>query len=159
MKKESFRQKYALDTKKRGNKAGNLGLFRVRKGSMRRSGQSLVECAICLPFLLLLLGAAAEFGSFLHTRQQLWGVLRAGALDLGRVSGPRNAEAFNRVKKRMLALGAPIQLRPQDILIEKAVAPKGFYQLSLQIPRTSIIPKDWLGSWVRVRLLVPGETL
>jgi TadE-like protein len=52
---------------------------RVKRLLRREHGSQMVELAIALPILLMLLGAAAEFGRFFYTYATLTNAVRAGA--------------------------------------------------------------------------------
>lgn len=52
---------------------------RIRRLLRRDDGSQLVELAIVLPVLIVLLGAAAEFGRFFYTYATLTNAVRAGA--------------------------------------------------------------------------------
>jgi Flp pilus assembly protein TadG len=62
-------------------------------------GTQLVELAIVLPLLVLMLGAAAEFGRFFYTYQTLAKATRAGAryLTIESAAGTADAKAENLV--------------------------------------------------------------
>ncbi|MDX6693507.1 MAG: hypothetical protein QOF02_1110 [Blastocatellia bacterium] len=51
----------------------------VKRLLRRERGSQMVELAIALPILLMLLGAAAEFGRFFYTYATLTNAVRAGA--------------------------------------------------------------------------------
>ncbi|HEY0407651.1 MAG TPA: TadE family protein [Pyrinomonadaceae bacterium] len=52
---------------------------RIKRLLRREHGSQMVELAIALPILLMLLGAAAEFGRFFYTYATLTNAVRAGA--------------------------------------------------------------------------------
>lgn len=73
---------------------------RLLKGFMRSErGTQLVELAIVLPVVLMLLGAAAEFGRFFYTYQTLSKATRVGAryLTIESAAGTADAKAKNLV--------------------------------------------------------------
>jgi hypothetical protein len=53
--------------------------FRLRRFVRRQRGSQLVELAITLPIILMLMGAAAEFGRFFYTYTTLTNAVRSGA--------------------------------------------------------------------------------
>jgi len=76
----------------------NLGIKRFIKDSR---GAVLVEAAIVLPFMLLLLGGAAEFGRFFYTYNTLAKATRVSAryissqcVSTGRLSSARNLAVY-----------------------------------------------------------------
>lgn len=126
---------------------------------MRRA-QSLVEFAICLPFLLLLMGALTEFGIFLHRRAELWGVARAGALELSRLESEPDRVGLSRLRRRMLFLGEPLGLELGDIELAPEPTVPGHYRVVVRTRHQGLTPFDWLGEAggsVEVRLVVPVE--
>jgi Flp pilus assembly protein TadG len=52
---------------------------RVRKFIRQEQGTQMLELAIALPFMLMLLGATAEFGRYFYTYSALTNAVRAGA--------------------------------------------------------------------------------
>lgn len=54
-------------------------LFPIRRFARKERGSQLVELALVLPILLVLMGAAAEFGRFFYTYSTLQNAVRAGA--------------------------------------------------------------------------------
>jgi Flp pilus assembly protein TadG len=71
----------------------------LRRFARSERGTQLVELAIVLPILLMLLGAAAEFGRFFYTYQTLSKATRAGAryLTTESAAGAADAKAKNLV--------------------------------------------------------------
>lgn len=127
---------------------------------MGRRGQSLVEFSVCLPFLILIMGAMAEFGLFLQRRQVLMGVARSGALSLSRLAAEPDRSELSRLRRQLLFLGDSVSLTLDDVQVGPAPEKSGYYQVFLQTPHRSLTPFDWLGGsegMVRVRLLVPVE--
>ncbi|HXD30457.1 MAG TPA: TadE family protein [Pyrinomonadaceae bacterium] len=53
--------------------------FELRRFVRKERGSQLVELAIVLPIMLVLMGAAAEFGRFFYTYSTLQNAVRAGA--------------------------------------------------------------------------------
>ena len=80
------------------NPARRCGLFLGRFARSER-GTQLVELAIVLPIVLMLLGAAAEFGRFFYTYQTLSKATRTGAryLMTETAAGTADAKAKNLV--------------------------------------------------------------
>jgi Flp pilus assembly protein TadG len=72
---------------------------RARRLARCERGTQLVELAIVLPVLVLMLGAAAEFGRFFYTYQTLARATRAGAryLTTESASGSSDVKAENLV--------------------------------------------------------------
>jgi hypothetical protein len=54
-------------------------ISRVRKFIRQEQGTQMLELAIALPFMLMLLGATAEFGRYFYTYSALTNAVRAGA--------------------------------------------------------------------------------
>ncbi len=79
------------------------GLFKparfVKSFARSERGTQLVELAIVLPVVLMLLGAAAEFGRFFYTYQTLAKATRTGAryLTIESAAGTADAKAKNLV--------------------------------------------------------------
>lgn len=122
---------------------------------MLRRGQSLAETAVCLPFLILLLAAALEFGLFLHTRQALWAVAADAAGVLARHQGPLSGTEISDLRRRMMVVGEPQKLNLPNVLVEPAEA--GFYRIRVRTPHRGVLPQRWLGSIVEVQVLVPVD--
>jgi hypothetical protein len=122
---------------------------------MLRRGQSLVETAVCLPFLILLLAAALEFGLFLHTRQALWAVAADASGVLARHRGPISETEISDLRRRMLVVGAPQKLNLPNVVVEPAKA--GFYRIRVRTPHRGVLPERWLGALVEVQVLVPVD--
>lgn len=76
--------------RRRDTKPSALGRFARGEG-----GTQLVELAIVLPLLLVLFGAAAEFGRFFYTYQTLTKATRAGARYLTTETAASDDEAAN----------------------------------------------------------------
>jgi hypothetical protein len=53
--------------------------FRVKRFFRKERGSQLVELALVIPIMLVLMGAAAEFGRFFYTYSTLENAVRAGA--------------------------------------------------------------------------------
>ena len=122
---------------------------------MLRRGQSLAETAVCLPFLLLLLAAALEFGLFLHTRQALWAVAADAAGVRARHRGPLQDEEVSDLRRRMMVVGAPQKLNLPNVLVEPAAG--GFYRIRVRTAHRGVLPQRWLGELVEVQVLVPVD--
>jgi Flp pilus assembly protein TadG len=80
------------------NPARRSGLF-LRRFARSERGTQLVELAIVLPVVLMLFGAAAEFGRFFYTYQTLSKATRTGAryLMTETAAGTADAKAKNLV--------------------------------------------------------------
>lgn len=56
-----------------------IAIHKIRRFMRRERGTQLVELAITLPVMLILLGAATEFGRFFYSYTTLTNAVRAGA--------------------------------------------------------------------------------
>lgn len=122
---------------------------------MLRRGQSLAETAVCLPFLILLLAAALEFGLFLHTRQALWAVAADAAGVLARHRGALQASEVSDLRRRMVVVGAPQELNLPNVFVEPVA--RGFYRIRVLAPHRGVLPQRWLGGTVEVQVVVPVD--
>lgn len=57
----------------------NIRIIRIRRFFRKERGSQLVELALVLPMMLVMMGAAAEFGRFFYTYSTLENAVRAGA--------------------------------------------------------------------------------
>jgi hypothetical protein len=57
----------------------SIQVNRIRRFFRQEGGSQLVELALVLPIMLVLMGAAAEFGRFFYTYSTLENAVRAGA--------------------------------------------------------------------------------
>lgn len=108
-----------------------------------------------MPFLILLLAAALEFGMFLHTRQGLWAVAADAAGVLARHRGPVQASDVSDLRRRMMVVGAPQQLNLPNVVVEPAEP--GYYRIQVRSPHRGVLPQRWLGAVVQVEVKVPVD--
>jgi len=129
-----------------------------RSRSSRR-GQSMVEFAVCLPFLLLLLGALVDFGFMLHTRIRLTAAARVGAQQLLRLDRRPNGADLRALRAAITFAARDQELRPEDVRLLPAEGAAGFWSIELSARHKSMSPVRWSptgeGGRVGIRLLVP----
>lgn len=124
---------------------------------MDRRGQSLVEFAVCLPFLLLLMGAMADFGWNLHRQQLLVGVARHGASALAGHPAP-DPPTVARLRRELAFAGQALGLGLDGVAIGPVPAEPGRWAIELRVPRVEISPVAWSGPFagaIEVRLVAP----
>ncbi len=119
----------------------------------------MVEFAVCLPFLILLLGALVDFGFAFHQQVRMWQVVRVGA-DLlhgaGRIPGP---DDLVRIREAVAFAGREIGLEPGDVRIEVPRSHPGFLEIAVRLPAPRVSPVAWtMGRGdLAVSLTVPVE--
>lgn len=129
--------------------------------SRRRRGQSMVEYAVCLPFLMLIFGALVDFGFMLHTRIRLTAAARVCGTSLLRLGHRPSGKELRTLRRELLFAARDQELDPASLVIQPAEGAPGFYSVSLRARHKSMSPIRWSptgeGGWVSVSIQVPVE--
>ena len=94
-----MKARHPAEPKSRTSRASRFSVRLARRLARSERGTQLVELAIVLPVLVVMLGAAAEFGRFFYTYQTLAKATRTGAryLTTETANGKKDPTAENLV--------------------------------------------------------------
>lgn len=118
----------------------------------------MVEFAVCLPFLMLLLGAMTDFGFLLHTKHRLVAAARVAVAGLVASQETPSEAQLQRLRAQVRFAAHPLELEPGDVQIVRE--DDGYFRVSVQAPLSRVSPVAWLpqgaGDSVRVVLRAPA---